>query len=180
MAECCPRSDDDLEMEPTLVFERPAPTRLLSSIRRGRLLPLCALLVLSGCGGQSAQVTVGSVDPTDSKGVIASPITSIPHGTTQFFEVILNDDIEGLGADWTVTCSSSAPEGSLPAGTIDTSCGTFAPYHTASGPVPSYPATGILTQYTAPSMIPKGGTVTIVVHATSRPAANSSVTLTVT
>jgi hypothetical protein len=102
------------------------------------------------------------------------------HGTTQFFEVVLSDDIEGLGADWTVTCGSAAPEGSLPAGTVDTSCGTFAPHHTMSGPLPTYPITGILTQYTAPPIVPKGGTVTIVVHATSRPAATSSVTLTVT
>jgi hypothetical protein len=45
--------------------------------------------------------------------------------------------------------------------------------------VPTYPSTGIITTYTAPSVVPKGGTVTITAHATSLPSVFSSVTLTI-
>jgi hypothetical protein len=103
----------------------------------------------------------------------------VQHGTSIYLDVVVTGDPESLGVDWTVTCSSSLPEGSLPAGTVDTSCGSFVPTHTISGPTPSYPVTGIVTQFTAPAAVPKAGTVTIVAHATSLPSSSSSLTLTI-
>ena len=139
------------------------------------LLPVA----LSGCGSSLPPV-VGAITVTDVKGAPLTAITAIKHGTPVYLDVTIMQDKEFLGADWTVTCSSSLPEGSLPPGMVDTSCGTFAPYHTISGPIPTYPGvTGYVTQYTAPSAIPKDGTVTLVAHATSLPSSTATLILTV-
>lgn len=152
-----------------------------------RRLLCCSFLVLIGFLGGCGDVTrpvVGQIsffadaagDPLPPPN---TPITSVLHNTSIYLDAVLSNDPESLGVDWTVTCSSSAPTGSLPAGTVDTSCGSFSLYHTISGPIPSYPATGIVTQYTTPANVPKAGTVTIVAHATSYPDRTSSITLTI-
>jgi hypothetical protein len=92
------------------------------------------------------------------------------------FANVANDD-ELLGVTWTVTCGSSGPANLQ---SINTACGTFSPVQTESGPIPLYPASGYVTTFTAPSAIPKGGTVTIAAAATSQPTATLSVTLPVT
>jgi hypothetical protein len=98
-------------------------------------------------------------------------------------EVTITHDIALLGANWSVTCESALPPGTpLPPGqTEDTSCGTFAPLHTISGPVPSYATsgTGYVTFYTAPAAPPKGGTVTLYASSTTDPSQSSSLTLTI-
>lgn len=65
---------------------------------------------------------------------------------------------------------------------VDMSCGTFTPTHTLTGPVPQYATSGsgIVTFYTAPAAVPKDGTVTLYVSATSDPSQYSTVTLMVT
>jgi hypothetical protein len=123
---------------------------------------------------------VGAIAITDVKGAVQPTISSLQHGTSTYLDVTVTQDVESLGVDWSVTCSGSLPEGSLPPGMVDTSCGTFVPYHTASGPVPTYPGvTGIVTQFTAPANVPKAATVTIVAHATSLPSSTSSLILTI-
>jgi len=137
--------------------------------------------MVAGCGTSISTPQVGAVNFTDVKGNLLPSVLSIPHGTTVYLDVVVTHDIESLGVDWTVTCSSSLPAGTLPAGTVDTSCGVFSPYHTLSGPIPTYPGvTGIVTQFTAPAVAPKAGTVTITVHSTSLPSSTSSITLNIT
>ena len=138
------------------------------------------LLTLGGCSVKAPPL-VGAVTITDAKGVVQASIASLPRGAAIYLDVTITQDVETLGADWTVTCGSALPEGTLPPGMVDTSCGTFVPNHTFSGPMPTYPgATGVVTLFTAPANIPKGGTVTILVHATSLPSSISSLTLTIT
>ena len=150
--------------------------KILSACAAGLTIPVS---MLSGCG-VSVPPQMGAVTVTDVKGNPQSSITTLQHGASIYFDVTVLHDAEYLGADWTVTCSSSLPEGSLPPGMVDTSCGTFAPYHTISGPVPTYPGvTGIVTQYTAPASIPAQKTVTIVVHATSLPSSTATLVLTI-
>ena len=158
----------------------PAPqVRLRMSRLFFSITSVLTLAAINGCGVKPTPV-VGAITVTDAKGVAQTPITSLQHGQAIFLDVVVSNDIEFLGVDWTVTCSSSLPEGSLPPGMVDTSCGTFVPNHTVSGPIPTYPSSGIITLFTAPGSIPKAGTVTIVAHATSAPAVTSSITLQIT
>lgn len=142
-----------------------------------------SLILASGCGASTKPV-VGLVTVTDAKGTALSAISSVKHGgSAVYFDAVVTNDFATLGVDWTVTCSSSLPTGTLPAGTVDTSCGTFAPSHTASGPVPTYvlPAgVNIVTLYTPPANVPKAGTVTIEAHSTTDPSQVSILVLTVT
>jgi hypothetical protein len=162
------------------------PSKTLSLRRLARCSAYAiALLALGGCGDVAKPVVGPITFFANASGTMQlPPVTSVTHSpqTQLNLDVTVTGDPEALGVDWTVTCGSSLPEGSLPAGQVDTSCGSFAPYHTVSGPLPSYtlPAgTVIVTTYTAPSNVPKGGTVTIIAHATSLPSSVSSVTLTV-
>ena len=91
------------------------------------------------------------------------------------FANVANDD-ELLGITWTVTCGSSGP---VNLQSVNTACGTFSPVQTLSGPIPIYQTSGIVTTYTAPSQVPKGGTVTLTASATSQPTVTLSVTLAV-
>jgi hypothetical protein len=119
---------------------------------------------------------------TDVNGDGVPAVTTLAPGSSVYFLVTVTDDAF-LGADWTVVCSSSLPPGSLPAGTVDTSCGSFTPAHSMSGPVPAFVKTDpvkvaqYVTQYTAPSQAPKAGTVTLTANATALPTRSSSLTL---
>jgi hypothetical protein len=92
------------------------------------------------------------------------------------FANVTNDD-QFLGVSWSLSCVSPTPVSS---GSVNTACGTTSPAQTISGPVPSYPLTGVVTAYNPPPAVPKGGTVIITAHATSLPSVVSSVTLTIT
>jgi hypothetical protein len=143
------------------------------------LVFLTTLCFGSGCSSVSTPV-VGEISITNASGVAQTSVSSVQHGQSIYLDVLVTHDIDALGVDWSVTCSSSLPPGSIPVGTVDTSCGVFTPNHTLSGPVPSYPSTGIITQFTAPSVVPKVATVTIAAHSTSDPSVFSSITLTIT
>jgi len=110
-------------------------------IRTFRFVPYAVVAfaaLLAGCGTSTSTPQVGAVTFTDIKGNVQPAALSIQHGTTVYLDVIVTHDIENLGVDWTVTCSSALPSGTLPAGTVDTSCGVFSPNHTLSGPIPTY------------------------------------------
>lgn len=152
------------------------------SIHGSALTPILALLLvsLSGCGDVTKPV-VKQIAVTNASGVVQTPITALPHNTSINLDAAVTQDPENLGVDWTVTCSNDQPDGTLPAGTPDLSCGTFTLYHTLSAPVsgtvPSYLSTATVTQFTAPATVPKAGTVTITAHATSLPSSTASLTL---
>jgi len=145
-------------------------------LRSPMLLPFAlVLMLLVGCGGTS-KPQVGPIEFTSTSGASETDVTSLAvNGQVHLVATVKNDN-QFLGVSWTVTCGSAA---SSVGTSIDTSCGTFNPAQTASGPVPSYSSTGIITTYTAPSTVPKGSTVTITAHATALPSETSSITLTI-
>jgi hypothetical protein len=151
-----------------------------------RLLAGLAILlfgvVWTGCG-DSRKPVVAPIEFTDPQGKpVTDPqgkpvaVTSLAVGQTVNLVATVTNDNSLLGVSWTVTCGSAPPAGTV---TISNACGSFTLSQTASGPVPSYPSSGIVTTYNAPSAIPKGETVTITAHATSLPSVTSSVTLTI-
>lgn len=148
-------------------------------------LLMAASLMLSGCSSTSSKVQVGPIAFTDANGVQQGGIhTPMTVGGSTYVDVALANDTALLGVDWTVACGNALPPGTpLPPGeTIDTSCGTFTPVHTASAPVPQYATSGagIVTLYTAPAVLPKDGIVTLYAAATTDHSEYSSVTLTIT
>jgi hypothetical protein len=134
------------------------------------------LAVLSGCA--KGRPVVGPIQFVNSQGSPVSAVNSLSvNGAIYLVATVTNDD-EQLGVSWTVNCGSLPPGGGTD-GSIDTVCGVFDPAETSSGPVPTYPSTGIIATYTAPSEIPKGNSVTITAHAAALPSVTSSVTLTI-
>jgi hypothetical protein len=131
--------------------------------------------MLSGCGSM-AKPQIGAIQFTSETGAGEPDVTTLAvNGQAYMIATVTNDD-QALGVSWTVTCGSATGPGGT---SIDNSCGTCDPAQTASGPVPSYPSTGIIATYNAPSKIPKGATVTITAHVTALPSVTSSVTLTI-
>lgn len=112
-------------------------------------------------GGTSvlSSVTVNIVAPISVK--ITTGITNniiLQSGSGSLAATVVNDSANA-GVDWTVTC------GSLGA------CGSFLPTHTTSG---------ASTTFTAPSVVPAGGTVTIIATSTTDPTKNDQQIVTVT
>jgi hypothetical protein len=138
-------------------------------------LALVAVLV-AGCSVQ--RPTVGPIEFVDSTGAPAQAATSLAVNQTVYLVATVTNDNEQLGISWTANCGS-LPSGEGTNGAISTVCGTLSPAETESGPVPTYPSTGIITEYTAPAQVPKGNTITITAHATSLPSVTASVTLTI-
>jgi hypothetical protein len=86
----------------------------------------------------------------------APPATLPVNGTVPLNAVLTNDYVSG-GANWTVTCGSSA-------------CGSFSAAHTASGTA---------TTYTAPASVPSGGTVTVIATSVTDPTKTVSANITI-
>jgi hypothetical protein len=160
---------------------------LITAFRSGRIVSLrllrnpkllsFALIVtlLNGCGGTS-HPQIGPIAFTNASGASVPAVTSLAVNGQVYLVATVTNDNELLGVSWTVTCGSAVPPGGS---SIDSSCGSFNPTQTASGPVPLYQSTGIVTTYNAPPIIPKGMTVTITAHATALPSVTSSVALTI-
>lgn len=150
-----------------------------ASVRSPRTLAIFTLAlipsVLVGCSN-NARPTIGPIEFTTASGVSAPAVTSLAVNGQIYLVATVSDDDQYLGVSWTVTCGSAQPPSS---GSIDTSCGTFVPSQTESGPVPAYPSSGFVATYSAPPEVPKGSTVTITAHATSLPSVASTVTLTI-
>ncbi|MGA9673651.1 MAG: hypothetical protein WBQ94_30950 [Terracidiphilus sp.] len=137
------------------------------------------LALLAGCAN-TEKPDVGPIQFVTAAGAPVPGVTSLGINGVVYLVATVTNDNNFLGVSWTVDCGSLPAGGGISTGTITTACGVFTPAQTASGPVPTYPSTGIITEYTAPSAIPKGNTVTITAHATTLPSVTSSVTLTIT
>jgi len=151
-----------------------------------------AALMAAGCGsGGSVKPVVGAINFTDVNGKTLTdangkPLQIASLQVNQSVSVMVNvtDDNGLLGADWSVACASALPPGTpLPPGqTQDLSCGSFAPAHSMSGPIPptslSTPGSYIVS-YSAPAAVPKGGTVTLIASATADHSRSSTVTLSI-
>ena len=109
---------------------------------------------------QSATVTVTITLPAVAIALAQIPPGSISAGVATNLSATVTDGtvVSPLGVDWSATCGSTA-------------CGSFIPQHTASG---------VVTSYTAPSVVPSGGTVTLTATATADSTQQVSATLTVT
>jgi hypothetical protein len=140
------------------------------------------VLSLSGCGvNVSPKPQIGTIAFTDANGNAVASVSTLAAGSGIYLDVVVSNDPQLLGANWSVTCSSQLPPGTpLPPGqVVDESCGYFTPVHTASAPVPSYAASGagIVTYYQGPTAQPKDGTVTLYASPTGDPSKASSLTL---
>lgn len=138
--------------------------------------------LLTGCSASGTLISVGQITITDADGNPShATVKSLAAGDVIYVDVAVANDTALLGVNWTVACGSAPPPGSpLPPGvTVDDSCGTFTPVHTASAPVPSYASSGagIVTLFTAPPAPPKEGVVTLYAAATADPSRYSSLTL---
>ncbi len=141
-------------------------------------LLLAFILALPSACGSSSTPVVGPIQFVSSSGATVPAVTTLPvNGVIYLVGTVTNDD-EMLGVSWTVSCGSQPPLSSTN-DSISTACGAFVPTQTFSGPVPTYPSSGYITEYTAPSAIPKGNTVTITAHAVSLPSVVSSMNLTI-
>jgi hypothetical protein len=140
-------------------------------------------LALFGCASDRPKPLVSDIVFTDGLGHPQAVPSELKAGSGTYLDVVVSNDSELLGANWSVSCSNQPPAGTPlpPNQPVDMSCGTFTPVHTLTGPVPTYATSGagIVTFYTAPAMVPKDGTVTLYASATSDPSQNSSIKLTI-
>jgi hypothetical protein len=148
------------------------------------------LLTFSGCSTGGRKPQVEGITLTDVNGMaLTNTPTSLTVGQGTYVDVMLSNDPQLLGANWSVICGSALPPGTpLPPGqTQDQSCGTFTPAHTlgvpSSGMIPPYVTnavtSGYVTLYVAPAVPPKQGVVTLYASATADPSTTASVTLTI-
>jgi hypothetical protein len=161
------------------------------------LILAIGLLVVNGCGNSSKPQVQSITFTADSAGltpICTTALTSqngsnaplcgygsLPSltagGPSLYMYANVTSDDQVLGVTWVASCGSATSGGSS---SIDTACGTFTPAETTSGPVPAYPITGIVTSFTPPSTLPKGGMITISAQATSLPSISQSITLAIT
>jgi hypothetical protein len=87
-----------------------------------------------------------------------APPSSLEVSTSTQLAAQLVNDTAAAGVDWTLACTSA-------------DCGSIAPAHTASGGA---------TTYTAPSVVPTGGSVTVTATSTTDTTASASATITIT
>jgi hypothetical protein len=145
-------------------------------------------LLLSACASNTASRTgVEGISFTDVDGTpLKTQPTTLTVGQGTYVNVILNNDPDLLGADWTAVCGSALPPGQpLPPGQVqDDSCGTFTPAHSLSGPVPTYITDAVkfhyVALYVAPAAPPKQGVVTLYASPTVDHSRAATVTLTIT
>jgi hypothetical protein len=147
-------------------------------------LAMTAITLFSGCSSSSSsKPQVSGIVFSDANGVQQTAPTSLTANSGTYLYANVTNDKQFLGVDWTVSCGSQLPPGTpLPPGQVtDTSCGTFSPVHTLSGPIPSYTknGSGILAFYTAPAAPPANGIVTLYASATSDHSKFTSITLTI-
>jgi hypothetical protein len=140
-----------------------------------------AAFLLAGCTSKP-KIGVSAITFTDVNGnPVAHPVYNLDAGQAIYADVVLTNDTQLLGVDWTVNCNSAPPPGTpLPPGVLENdSCGTFLPVHTASAPVPNYASSGagVVTLFTAPPDPPKSGVVTLYAAATADHSRYSFVTL---
>lgn len=124
----------------------------------GLQVSITAYATAAGTSVQSS-VTVNIVAPIAVKITQGITNNTIIHNASASLVATVANDSAILGVDWTVTCGSPG------------ACGAFSPTHTASG---------AQTTYTAPSVVPAGGTVTIIATSTTDPTKNDQQSVTVT
>ncbi len=129
-----------------------------SAVPTGGTVTITATSLTDTTKSASATLTVTSPSSENPIAVSLSPVsayvetTGTAH-TTQFTAFVINDTADA-GVDWTVNCEA-------------TNCGGVNPAHTASG---------TKTNFSAPTTVPAGGTVTITATSTTDPTVSASAT----
>jgi hypothetical protein len=163
--------------------------RVMNWTRAGIAAMLLAFaVVLCGCSsGNAYKPTITGVSFTDLDGTtLTTQPSSLATSQGTYVAAKLIGDTQQLGVNWVAVCGSALAQGTpLPTGqTEDESCGTFAPAHTVSTPVPSYItnaySSGYVALYVAPSSTPKQGVVTLYASATADSSRVATVTLAIT
>jgi hypothetical protein len=130
-------------------------------------------VTISASATASPSATVSSVITVNVPVITISPISGAPssmpvNAKANLSATITNDPSSGGGVNWLVTCTPGA------GGT----CGTF-----SSGLPTDHTASGVVTVFTAPSIIPLGslaGTVIITATSNANPSSSSTVTIPIT
>lgn len=132
-----------------------------------RVLCITALTAaIVGCGSSStSKATAGPISMSTSSGT-AVKTTTLAEGSTVSLSMMPVGDTSSAGVDWIVTCAGNPVTGSI----SDGACGTLAPAHTADGAA---------TVYTAPSVVPINGSITVTATLTSNPSQSSTLSLTI-
>jgi hypothetical protein len=105
-----------------------------------------------------SSVTLSVIGLPVSVSFAPPPPATLATGASTPIKAIVNNDAANAGVVWTTICGS-------------TDCGTFNPAKTASG---------IATNYTAPAMVPDGGTVQVIATSVTDPTKAASATISVT
>src|SRR5258708_3984662 len=157
------------EAEPRL--KGPRAVEAGRMFRRRRLLGVAAMLlsmlvvgVTGGGTGSATRPVLGAIAATDPLGVVAGQRSSAVVNSKTSLSVTVAGD-QKLGVDWAVTCTGSPTPGGI-AG----ACGSVAPAHTDNG---------LVTTYTAPSLVPLDNAVTITAAATVDPTRMAVLNLTI-
>jgi len=128
-------------------------------------VPVNGTVTITGASSADPSKTVSAtiqVTPTPpiSIGFNEAPPASMLTGAPANLVAVVSNDSSNAGADFTLTCGSTNP------------CGTIVPAHT-SGTI------GAFTVYTAPDIVPVNGTVTITAASTADPTQTVSATVTI-
>lgn len=138
----------------------------------GRLFSALCITALAaataGCssGGVSSSAAAAAPIAMSTASGTAVKTSILAVGSAVNFSMMPVGDKSSAGVDWIVTCEGNPVTGSISNG----ACGTLAPAHTADGAA---------TVYTAPSVAPIGGAITVTATVTSNPSQSSSVSLTI-
>jgi hypothetical protein len=134
------------------------------TLRRCAPLPIVIMLVVSiamaGCALTSGPKT-SEFAPTPTVSISLAQQNLPPNllvGGTAIVSATVSNDVANAGVDWVAMCGSPP------------TCGTFSPAHTASGAT---------TNYTAPLILPTGGTVTVTALSTTDHSKASAATITI-
>jgi hypothetical protein len=123
-------------------------------------------LVATGCSSSSSlNAKAGPINFVGSGGASAK-VSTLGIASSVKLSMMPTGDSVNAGVDWEVSCGGNPVTGSVSNG----ACGTLSPAHTLDGAA---------TTYTAPSIIPIAGSVTITATVTSNPSQSSSVSLTI-
>ena len=123
-------------------------------------------LFLTGCSSSSNSRAKASAIVVGSSSTTSGRISALAVASSLKLSMMPTGDSLKGGVDWVVACGGSPITGSVSNG----ACGTLSPVHTPDGQA---------TTYTAPSVVPINGSVTITATVTSNPSQNASMSFTI-
>jgi hypothetical protein len=140
-----------------------AVARLLSALC---ITGLAAAIAGCSSGGVSSSAAAAAPIAMSTASGTTVKTSVLAVGSAVNFSMMPVGDKSSAGVDWIVTCEGNPVTGSITNG----ACGTLAPAHTLDGAA---------TVYTAPSVAPINGAITVTATVTSNPSQSSSVSLTI-